>query len=112
VTGYQVYMAVAEFFQHFCQYLEELLVGHVAGQTVLVSSVDLVPIEAVFLILIVEEAVFGVYDLPKRLEISLRGVLGYVLGDAGRKKEECQYDCHPDFIGGVVYHIFLFIRID
>jgi hypothetical protein len=81
-------MAVPEFFQHFGQYLEELLVGHVIGQTILVSAVDLVPIEAVFLVLVVEEAILGVDDAPQGFKVSFWIVLGDVLGDAGREKEE------------------------
>jgi hypothetical protein len=47
----------------------------------------LVPIEAVFFVLIVKEAILGVDDFPERLEVSPWIVLGDVLGDAGREKE-------------------------
>jgi hypothetical protein len=50
-------------------------------------TVGLVPIEAVFLILIIEEAILGVDDVPKCLEVSFWIVLGNVLGDAGWEKE-------------------------
>jgi hypothetical protein len=68
--------------------LEELLFGHIIGQPIFVSAVDLVPIEAVFLVLVVEEAILGVDDFPECLEVSPWIVFGDVLGDAGREKEE------------------------
>ena len=81
-------MSVTKFFQHFGQYLEELLVGHVIGHAVGVTAIHFVPIEAVFLVLVVEEALLGVDDAPQGFEVSFWIVLGDVLGDAGREKEE------------------------
>ena len=82
MSSHEVHMSVPKFFQHFGQYLEKFLVGHVVGQSVAVSAVDFVPIETGFLILIVEEAVFGVNDVPKCLEITFGGVFLYAFGDA------------------------------
>jgi hypothetical protein len=84
---YKINVPVTEFCQHFGQDLEKFLVGHVIGQTIAVLTVGLVPIEAVFLILIIEEAILGVDDVPKCLEVSFWIVLGNVLGDAGWEKE-------------------------
>ena len=83
MSSHEVHVSVPKFFQHFGQDLEKFFVGHVVGQSVAVSAVDFVPIETVFLILIVEEAVFGVDDTPKCLKITLGGVLLDTFGDAG-----------------------------
>jgi hypothetical protein len=89
MAGHEVHMSVPKFFQYFGQYLEELLFGHIIGQAVAVTAIHFVPIEAVFLILIVEETILGVDDAPQGFEVSFWIVLGDVLGDAGREKEEC-----------------------
>ena len=82
MSSNEVHVSVPKFFQHFGQDLEKFLVGHVVGQTIAISAVDFVPIETVFLILIIEEAVFGVDDMPKCLEITFGGVFLYTFGDA------------------------------
>ena len=137
MEGNQIDMSVAQFFQHFGQNLEELLVCHVVRQAVAVTLIDFIPIESVLLMFVLVEAIFGVDDLPKGFEVAPRGIVGYIFCNAGGEKES-QYDCHPEHSEGIggqpldapeilrfaqndimkeilyrwIYHIFLFIRID
>jgi hypothetical protein len=55
---------------------------------------DFVPVEPVFLVLVVEEAILGVDDFPQGFEVPLRGIVRYFFGDAGWEKED--YYCHPE----------------
>jgi len=80
-------MTIPEFFQHLGKNLEEFLFGHVVGQSVMVSTINFVPIQSVFLVLVVEETILGVYGVPEGFEIALGGIVGYVLGDAGSDAE-------------------------
>jgi hypothetical protein len=55
---------------------------------------DFVPIKSVFLVLVVKKTILCVDDFPQGFEISLRGVVRYILGDTGWEKED--YYCHPE----------------
>ena len=72
-----------------------MFVGHVVCEAIFVLVIHFIPVEAVFLVLVVEEAVLGVDGFPKGFEIALGGVVGDVFGDAGGE-EECHQDCHPE----------------
>jgi hypothetical protein len=46
---------------------------------------DFVPIKSVFLVLVVKKTILCVDDFPQGFEISLRGVVRYILGNTGRQ---------------------------
>jgi hypothetical protein len=64
------------------------LVGHVAVDALNVFVVYLLPVEAVLLVFVVEEAVVLVDDLPECLEVTHRGVRELVFIDTGGQTEE------------------------
>ena len=72
--------------------MEKLLVRHVIRQPVAIAAIYFVPIESVFLLFVIMEAIFGVDDLPKSFEIPARSVVGYAFGNTGCWQEECQDD--------------------
>jgi hypothetical protein len=80
-------VSVAQFREHIGEHLEELLVVDAVVRAYLIYIISLLPVESVFMLLIVEEAVVLVDDLPKRLEIPLRRIRALFLIDAGGEKE-------------------------
>ena len=82
---------VAEVGQHLIERLRRHGVGHLRG----VAAVHLVPVQSVFLVLVVEEAVVLIDDFPQRFEVAARcggqvvGLhAGGERGEQQRKREE------------------------
>ena len=67
-------MAVAQLTQHLRQNLEELVVVDVIVRAYLIYIIYVLPVESVSFMLVIEEAVALVDDLPQRLEVALGGV--------------------------------------
>ena len=86
--GVEVHVAVAQFGEHAREHLEELVVGKVTFRAYIIYIINLLPVEAIDLLFVVEEAVMLVDDAPQGLEVSLCGVRVFLLVDARREGEE------------------------
>ena len=75
VGGSQVDMSVAQFGQHVGEHLEELFAGHAAIHLCLVFLMHLIPVKSVGIVLVVQEAVVLVDDLPQSLYVALGRVV-------------------------------------
>ena len=78
----QVDVAVAQLAEHVAEHLEQLLVVHAVVHADLIFLIDGVPVKPVLVLLVVEEAVVLVDNLPQRLEVTLRRVVELLLVDA------------------------------
>ena len=67
----EVHVAVAQFGEHVGEHLEELLLADHVVRAYLIYIIYLLPVESVFMLLVVEEAVVLVDNLPECLEVPL-----------------------------------------
>ena len=76
-------MSVAQLSQHVAKHLEELHGRHVVIDAYLIFRIHIVPVEAIFLLLVVEETVTLVEYLPERLEVTCGSVVALLSIYAG-----------------------------
>ena len=79
----EVDVSVAQLAEHVGEHLEELCLRHLVAYAYLIFVIYVVPVEAVFVLLVVEEAVVLVQDVPQGLEVARRRVGALVGVDAG-----------------------------
>ena len=84
-------MSVAKLAEHVGEHLEELALGHLVAYAYLIFAIHVIPVEAVFVLFVVEEAVVLVQDVPQGLEVACRRVGTLVGVDAGEQRD--QDDC-------------------
>ena len=72
--GVEVHVTVFQLGEHVGEYLKELVVVHRPFRAYLIYIIYGVPVEAIDLLLVVEEAVVLVDDAPQGLEVPLRRV--------------------------------------
>ena len=79
--GVEVDVSVAQLRKHICQDFKELIVCDTPSRAYIIFIKCLLPVESVGMLLIVEETVVLVDELPKCLEVSLWCVRVFVLVD-------------------------------
>ena len=89
----EVHVSVAQFAEHIGEHLEELLAGHTVVDAHLIFIVHLLPVQPVFLLLIIQEAVVLVDNLPQGLKVALWCIVEFFLINAGRKERD---DAEPE----------------
>ena len=62
--GAEVYVTISQFGEHGGQHLEELFVVEVTFRAYIIYIIYLLPVETVFMLFVVEEAVVFVDDMP------------------------------------------------
>jgi hypothetical protein len=62
--GAEVHMAVSEFAKHRGKHLKQLFVVEIVFRAYIIYIIYVLPIEAVFMLFVVEEAVVLVDDMP------------------------------------------------
>ena len=67
-------MSVTQLAEHVAQHLEELVLVHLVAYAYLIFIVCLIPVEPVFLLLVVEETIVLVDNLPECLEVARRRI--------------------------------------
>ena len=82
VRGGEVDVTVAQLGKHVAEHLEQLLLRHALADLTGIAGVHLLPVEPVGMLLVVEEAVVLVDNLPQGLEVALRRVVVFIFVDA------------------------------
>ena len=90
----EVHVAVAQLCQHVGEHFEQLIPISILPRAYLIFIVDGIPIQPILLLLIVEEAVMLVDNLPECLEIALRCIGKFLLVNTGdnQRSEGQQYE--------------------
>ena len=68
-------MSVAQFGQHLCENLEQLLVVELTFRAYIIYIIYILPVEPILMLFIVKEAIMLVDDMPQGFEVALWGVI-------------------------------------
>jgi len=93
----QVHVTVTKLVHHVREDLEQGLRRHVRSDAFGVPFVHLVPVQAVHLLLVVQETVLLVDDAPQRFEVGFRAVAGHLFADAGNAAQAAHQDKKKEF---------------
>ena len=96
----EVHMAITQFAQHIREHLEQLVLVGFFPRAYLIYIIYSIPVEAVFMLLIVEETVVLIDNLPKGLKVPLSRIREFFLIDAGRSGEQGQEEPDNDLSHG------------
>ena len=98
----KVDVSIAQLVAHVAQNLEEGAAREGVVDLGGIAIVDLVPVQAIFFLFVVEEAIMFVDDVPKCLKITATRGAVILGGDAGRERHPRQEN--PQEKGGEAFH--------